>query len=163
MSIAEHLKLSFDLPDMIVNGYLADLTDEELLVRPTENANHIAWQLGHLIHGENFHMNQLAPDSMPPLPEGFSERHTKETAAQNESSDFLSKAEYLELMQQQRAGTLEVLGSLSDEQLMQPSPESMRYFGPTVGSVFSGEAVHWVMHAGQWAIIRRKLGKPPLF
>jgi len=22
---------------------------------------------------------------------------------------------------------------------------------------------HWLMHAGQWAVVRRKLGKPPLF
>lgn len=163
MSIAEHLKLSFELPDMIVRGYLEDLTDEDLLVRPVEKGNHIAWQLGHLIYGETFHINQLVPDSMPPLPEGFSEQHSKQTAASDDLQAFLPKAEYLELMQRQRAGTLAVLEGFSDEELMQPSPEPIRYFGPTVGSVFSGEAIHWTMHAGQWAIIRRKLGKPPLF
>ena len=22
---------------------------------------------------------------------------------------------------------------------------------------------HWLMHAGQWAVVRRQLGRPPLF
>ncbi len=66
-------------------------------------------------------------------------------------------------MTEQREGTLKLLAGLSDEELMQPSPETMRYFGPTVGTIFSGEAGHWLMHSGQWVIVRRKLGKDPLF
>lgn len=66
-------------------------------------------------------------------------------------------------MQEQRQGTLDVLEGLTDAELMRASPESVRYLGPTIGSVFAGESTHWMMHAGQWAVIRRKLGKPPLF
>jgi hypothetical protein len=29
--------------------------------------------------------------------------------------------------------------------------------------VFSMQGSHWMMHAGQWAVLRRKLGRPPLF
>ena len=100
---------------------------------------------------------------MPNLPEGFAERHSKDTAASDDPQDFLAQGEYLELMEQQREGTLRTLDAMSDEQLMAPSPESIRYFGPTVGAVFAGEATHWMMHAGQWAVVRRKLGRPPLF
>ena len=148
---------------MVVRMYLEDLTDEDLLVRPYDTMNHIAWQLGHLIAGENFHINQIVPNSMPALPEGFREQHSKETAGSNQRSLFRTKAEYLKFMDEQRAGTLHVLSGLSDEDLLKPSPESIRYFGQTVGTVFSGESAHWMMHAGQWAVIRRKLGKPPLF
>lgn len=163
MSIASHIASSLELPGFIVRSYLEDLTDGDLLVRPLENMNHIAWQLGHLIAGENFHINEVYPDSMPPLPEGFRDRHSKETAASEDRSLFLTKSEYLELMEQQRAGTLAVLKELSAEELLKPSPESIRYFGPTIGSVFAGESAHWMMHAGQWAVVRRKLGRPPLF
>ncbi|MGY8768411.1 MAG: DinB family protein [Pirellulales bacterium] len=163
MSIAVHIKASLDLPSMIVQGYLADLTDYQLFVRPQPQMNHIAWQLGHLIAGENFHINQVVPGSMPELPAGFAERHTIETAASDDQEAFYSKAEYVAEMQRQRTGTLTALAQLSDEQLLAPSPETINYFGPTVGSVFAGESTHWMMHAGQWAVIRRLLGKPPLY
>jgi hypothetical protein len=32
-----------------------------------------------------------------------------------------------------------------------------------VGALFSVEGSHWLMHAGQWAVIRRQLGRKPLF
>jgi len=163
MSIAAHIRASLQLPDMVVRSYLEDLTEDDLMVRPYENMNHIKWQLGHLISGENFHINQVCPNAMPPLPDGFADKHTKDTAASSEQSQFLVKSEYLRLMAEQRATTLSLLDGLRDEELAQPSPESIRYFGTTVGSVFAGESAHWKMHAGQWAVVRRKLGKPPLF
>lgn len=163
MSISAHIRSSLELPDMVVRMYLEDLTDDDLFVRPLDGMNHLAWQLGHLISGENFHVSQVCPGSMPPLPDGFSDRHTKETASEDDPSRFLTRQDYLQLMAEQRSGTLAALDSLTDEQLQQPSPESIRYFGPTVGSVFAGESAHWMMHAGQWAVVRRKLGKPPLF
>lgn len=163
MSIAEHIRISLELPQMIVERYLEDLSDAELLLRPGPGMNHIAWQLGHLITGENFHVNQIAQQEMPELPEGFAARHTDATALHDAAEDFYPKATYLEQMHRQRAGTLEVLASMDDDALMAESPEAIRYFGPTVGSVFSGEAIHWMMHAGQWAVVRRRLGRAPLF
>ena len=163
MSIAAHIESTLKLPSMVVRMYLQDLADKDLFVRPLANMNHIAWQLGHLISGENFHINQVCPNSMPPLPEGFAENHSRETASSDDPSTFLRKAEYLSLMTEQRNSMLSALNALSDEELAKPSPESISYFGPTVGSVFAGEAAHWMMHAGQWAVVRRKLGKPPLF
>ena len=163
MSIAEHIKSSLQLPTFVVNGYLEDLTDTDLLVRPTEKSNHINWQLGHLIQSEQFHTSQVCPDVVPELPAGFKERYTKETVSSDNPADFLSKAELVELMHKQREVTLNALSKLSDEELMQPAPESVSYLGPTVGCVFAGEATHWMMHAGQWSVIRRIIGKQPLF
>ena len=163
MSLAEHITAALQLPTTVVNMYLDDLTDAELLVRPAENMNHIAWQLGHLIQSEHMHVSEVAPDAMPALPEGFAERHTRETAASDEPADFLSKAEYIQLMHEQREASSKLLATLSDEQLSQPAPEKVNYLGPTVGCIFAGEATHWMMHAGQWAVIRRQLGKAPLF
>lgn len=163
MRVAEHIEVSLELPSRVVHMYLEDLTDADLLVRPYPEMNHIAWQLGHLISSEHSHVEQVVPGSMPELPVDFAARHTKETASSDVASDFLGKQEYLSLLEQQRRGTLAVLSELTDEQLAQPAPEAIHYFGPTVSSIFAGEAAHWMMHAGQWAVIRRKLGKPPLF
>ena len=83
---------------MIAKAYLEDLSDEELLLRPVEGANHIAWQLGHLISSEHNMVEMVCPGSMPPLPDGFADAYTKETAASDEGAAFLTKVEYLKLM-----------------------------------------------------------------
>lgn len=163
MSLAMCLKQSLELPEFVIRSYLEDLSDAELLIRPAPDMNHIAWQLGHLIASERDHVEAMFPGTMPKLPKDFADQHSRETSCSNAAQDFLLKHEYLELMRIQRCGTVSVLQELTDAQLMQEAPESLRYFGPTVACVFSGEASHWMMHAGQWAVVRRKLGRPPLF
>ncbi|MDC0934694.1 DinB family protein [Pirellulales bacterium] len=163
MSIAAHIKCELNLPASVIQGYLADLTDADLMRRPVPNANHIAWQLGHLIASEHSLNNMVCPDSMPALPEGFDEQHSKAAAASDDASAFCTKEEYLQAMEEQRAGTLALLDRLSDEELQMPAPEKIQQFGATVGAVIAGQSAHWMMHAGQWVIIRRQLGKEPLF
>ena len=36
-------------------------------------------------------------------------------------------------------------------------------YAATVGAMYSLQGSHWLMHAGQWAVVRRQLGRPPLF
>ena len=151
------------MPTFVVQTYIADLTDEELLLRPHENANHIAWQLGHLITWEHQLNNMVCPDSMPALPEGFAEKHSKETATNDDPAAFYSKQEYIQAMETQRAGTLALLDRLSDDELEQPAPEAIQKIGATVGAVIAGQSAHWMMHAGQWVIVRRQLGKEAAF
>src|SRR5678815_423200 len=64
----------------LVTWFLGDLQDADLLVRPSEGANHIAWQMGHLIVSEGQLAKQQVPEaSYPALPAGFAEQHSKET------------------------------------------------------------------------------------
>jgi hypothetical protein len=163
MSIATQIKHELNLPTFTVQSYLQDLSDKDLMRRPTENANHIAWQLGHLIAAEHNLNNMVCPESMPELPAGFAEQHNKETASSDDASDFCTKEEYTKAMEEQRAGTLALLDRLSDEELEKPAPEAIRKFGATVGAVIAGQSAHWMMHAGQWVIVRRQLGKEAIF
>ena len=163
MSIATQIKNELNLPTFTVQVYLEDLSDADLMRRPVDNANHIAWQLGHLIDAENKLNNMVCPDSMPALPEGFAEKHSNENASSDDPSQFCTKDEYLKAMEEQRAGTLALLDRLSDEELEQPAPESLQKFGATVGAIIAGQSAHWMMHAGQWVIVRRQLGKEAIF
>ena len=147
----------------LVVSYLEDLSDADLLVRAVPGANHIAWQLGHLIGAENMMLEAIRPGSMPKLPAGFREKHTKETAKSDNPKNFLTKDEYLALAKEQRSGTLKVLESMSEADFDAPVPEPLSHYLRNVGDIFSMQCTHWVMHAGQWALIRRKLGRPPLF
>lgn len=163
MSIATQIKHELNLPAFVVQGYLGDLTDEDLMRRPVPNANHIAWQLGHLITSEHNLNNMVCPDSMPALPEGFADKHNKDAAASDDAGAFCTKDEYLKLMEEQRAATLALLDKLSDEELEKAAPEDIQKFGATVGAVIAGQSGHWMMHAGQWVIVRRQLGKEAMF
>ncbi len=97
----------------LIDSYLNDLSDADLLARAIPNTNHIAWQLGHLIHGENAMVDAARPGCMPKLPEGFAKQHTTKTAASDNPADFLTKEEYLRLFKEQRAGTLALRQTIS--------------------------------------------------
>jgi hypothetical protein len=163
MNAHEAIKTSMQTPDMIWQAYLGDLEDADLFIRPTEGANHIAWQLGHLIVSEHGLIESVCPGTMPALPDGFAEQYTKDTSAGDDPAQFHTKNEYIRLATEQRAGTLAAMDALSAEDLDAPSPEHLSQLGPNVAAIFSMQPTHWTMHAGQWAVIRRKLGKPPLF
>lgn len=163
MSTKQAILYNLNMGDMICSGYLGDLTDAEIMLRTVPGINHIAWQLGHLIASENQMVEGACPGSMPPLPAGFTERHAKETSTSDDATKFLKKDEYLALAKQQRAATLAALEKASEDDLAKPAPEKHRSYAPTVADIFNMQGTHWVMHAGQWAVLRRKLGKPPLF
>ena len=164
MSVAKNIiKSSLDMSAFCVNSYLEDLSDEDLLKRPVDGANHIAWQLGHLITSEHGLINMVCPDSMPDLLDGFAACYTKETSTFNDASAFHEKDVYRAEMNKQRAGTLAALEKLSEPDLELPAPEQIREYSPTVGATFALQATHWMMHSGQWVIVRRILGRPALF
>ena len=163
MNAREAIKLSINGGQMITLEYLADLSDEEMLHRPHPSCNHIKWQVGHLISSEHQMIDAVCPGSMPALPDGFASRYTNETAMSDDPASFDSKADLRKLFDEQRSATLRALSSLTDSDLDDPAPEAMQEYAPTVGDVFSLQSGHWMMHAGQWAVIRRQLGRPPLF
>lgn len=160
MNARDALKLSIDMGKMISLGYLGDLNDAEVMKRPCEGCNHIIWQLGHLIAGEHQMVNKIAPGSMPDLPAGFADKYTKATSASDNPADFHTKAELLSIFEGIRAGTLAALAKLNDADFDQPTGVE---YAPTVGAMFELQGSHWLMHAGQWAVIRRQCGRPPLF
>jgi hypothetical protein len=160
MNPRDAIKLSIDMGDLVALGYLEDLTDAELFHRPAANANHINWQLGHLIASTNFHLSKAAPGSEKALPAGFAEKYSNETAASDDPKDFYTKDELLKVRGEQREAMLAALEKQSDADLDRPTDVE---YAPTAGALFSVEGSHWLMHAGQWAVIRRQLGRKPLF
>src|SRR5262249_40970452 len=73
----------------LVTWFLGDLSDADLVVRPSPGANHIAWQMGHLIQSERHLIgSNVAASRYPDLPAGFAERHTKDGQARESPADF---------------------------------------------------------------------------
>ena len=162
MNARDVIRTSIETADMISKTYLEDLTDEEMMHRPHEKCNHIKWQLGHLIAADNTMVNGCCPGAMPELPAGFAEQYAKETCTSDDAGDFHSKAELMELWGSQREAAFAQLAQLSDEDLNTESPEEMQSYAPNFSAVFGMLGLHWTMHSGQWAVIRRQLGREPV-
>jgi hypothetical protein len=148
--------------DMVVRAYIGDLSDADLLVRSVPRANHIAWQLGHMIAGTAEMLGQLGHSGLT-LPAGFAEGYTSETSAVDDPARFAAKAQYAALLDQAKAAILAAIDATPDDALDLPGPESMREYAPTIAAALMVQGTHWLMHAGQFVPIRRKLGRPPLF
>ncbi len=160
MHINEVLAATLDTSSMVLASYFQDMTDAELMARPGEGCNHLAWQLGHLISSEAMLLGMVAPGAAPELPEGFAERHAKDKTGDDDASHFCSKQEYLDLVEKVHTASKAALEKVTEADLDQPAPENLRSMFPTMGHVWVLLATHPLMHAGQFVPVRRKLGKP---
>ena len=159
MDTREAITSTIQMGDMVSKAYLGDLSDEDLMRRPHAECNHINWQIGHLIASDHQMVSNCYSGSLPELPEGFVDKYSKENSANNDPGGFATKEELMSLMDSQHAAILEKLKTLSDDDLDIASPEEMRGYAPTVGSVFNLIGAHWLMHCGQWVIVRREVGR----
>ncbi|GAC1463837.1 MAG: DinB family protein [Isosphaeraceae bacterium] len=162
MQVKDAILTTLAMSERVQDRYLADLSDADLLVRPVEGQNHIAWQLGHLILSEHRMLEGIKPGSSPALPDHFEEAHGRdeESTRADDPGRFLPKEKYLELFQAQRAATKSVLAAMSDTDLDAPAPESLRQMVPTAGATLVLIGTHTLMHVGQFVSVRRKLKKP---
>lgn len=146
--------------DMVVQMYLKDVPDSAWIKRPHPGCNHLNWQVGHLIVSEHQMIEGSVPGSMPPLPEGMVEMYSKEKSVVDDPAHFASPQTLKDQMLAQRNGTLAALKNLSEATLEQPAAEKIRSYCPQVADAFMMQSTHWLMHSGQWVILRREFGLP---
>jgi hypothetical protein len=160
----EVIKASLAGTQHFLKWFVEDFTDADLLVRPVPGANHAAWQIGNVIAGDIFLVKDQFPETpFPELPEGFLEKHGGQGSKDEGPDGFLTKAEYIALFDKVRATTIAALDSLTDADLDRPTSGKMAEFAPTIGRLYLAASDHTLMHAGQFSVIRRFLGKPVLF
>lgn len=162
MNAKDAIRSAGHFSSMVLTSYVSDLEDADLMRRPGEGCNHLAWQLGHLISSEVQLLESVAPGKAAQLPDGFAEAHSKETCEIDDASAFRSKQEYLDLMTKVRESTLAALDGYPDADLDNAAPEQFVEFCPTMGDMFTLIMTHQMMHAGQFVIVRRQLDKPIL-
>ena len=156
MQTSEAIKIGLDTAQMVVMAYLGDLSDADLFKRPHPQCNHINWQVGHLIASEH-EMASMVATGLPSLPAGFAEKYSKETGMHDDPSRFCTKDELMALYTSTRQSVLAALAKTSDADWEKPTGVS---YAPTVASLFTMIGGHWLMHCGQWVIVRRQLSKP---
>jgi hypothetical protein len=164
MNGKETIKAALEATRSTLNWFVSDLSDADLFVRPVPAANHIAWQIGNVIVGDRWLVTSQLPDAAyPELPAGFMETHGPDGTKKNGPDGFLTKAEYLSLFNAVRSATIATVGGFSDVDLDRPATGKVAAFAPTLGHVLLLVSNHTLMHAGQFSVVRRLLGKPVLF
>src|SRR5262249_24573095 len=121
--------------------------------------NNIAWQLGHLIAAET-QIGGMLKIPYPELAESLAGLEKTATNKTRPDGGKLSKDDYLRWFTKVRGATIVGLGKLSDTDLDQPNPGGMQQIAPTIGTLFVLVGNHTMMHAGQFSVLRRALGKP---
>lgn len=139
--------------------HLADFSDADMLVRPVPNANHAAWQVGHLAILEVVLCGMYVPEKAPKLPEGAKQTYGKEGASSDDASRFYTKEEGLKVLGNAHAILVDWVKTLNEADLEKPAPEAFRGWVATLGELLLGVLGHTTMHIGQIQVIRRKLGK----
>src|SRR3954463_15220162 len=98
----------------MLEWYVSDLSDADLLVRPVPAANHIAWQLTHLIHSEGQLGGAIPGAAYPTMPGSFLQLAKPEASASSDAKGYLGRQHYLDLFRAVRAATVEAVKDLSD-------------------------------------------------
>ena len=162
MNTKDAIRSSANLSSMVLKTYISDLQDADIMRRPGKGCNHPAWQLGHLIASEVQLLDSVVPGHGIELPDGFADAHSKDNCNNDDPAGFHGKVAYVELFDKVRAASLAALDDYAESDLDNPAPEHFRKFCPTMGDMFTLIATHPMMHAGQFVIVRRQLGKPIL-
>jgi hypothetical protein len=163
MTGTKAIQTALEATQFLLSRPLADLSDADLLVRPVPGANHIAWQIGHLITAEiGLVTSQIPEAKFPELPAGFKEAHAMDQAGAD-AGTFLTKDEYVDLFNKTRAATIAAVAKLTDADLDKPTSGKMSAMAPTLGAWLLLVSNHTLMHGSQFSVVRRKLGKPVLF
>jgi hypothetical protein len=164
MNGREAIKAALETTRDSLKWFVSDFTDADLLVRPVPGANHAAWQIGNVIGGDIYLVKTELPHAAyPELPSGFMDQHGSKGAKDDGPKGFLKKDDYLKLFDEVRAATIAAVMKLTDADLDRPTTGAMKAYAPTLGVLLLMAANHTLMHAGQFSVIRRKLGKPVLF
>jgi hypothetical protein len=144
--------------------FLGDLSDADLTVRPVPSANHIAWQMAHLIAAEKMLLEgQLPGVKYPEIPAGIAALGSERTGKVNPPGGYATKAQYMDAFNKMREASIAAVEKITDADLDRPTTNMMAKFAPTLGALLILVANHTLMHGGQFTVIRRALNKPVVF
>jgi uncharacterized damage-inducible protein DinB len=143
----------------MLDRFIADLSPEEYLYRPTAKANCAAWTVGHLILTDRRAAGRFGAQ-LPALPEGFEQRFARDEHAPA-AMEYGDVSGLRALFNETRGLFIEAVRRATPEVLATPL-ENVHPRFKTLGEMALFMSIHTSMHSGQITLIRRCLGRPPL-
>jgi hypothetical protein len=144
----------------MIDMFLKDFSDADMLFRPAKSANHATWQIGHLANSTRNMVKACDPNVVFDFEDDA--RFGKSKATIDDAAAFPTKAELIGRLDHAMETAAAWAAKLTDADLAKPTPERMQAFAPTFGNVAILLASHPMMHIGQFSVSRRALGKPHL-
>ena len=164
MTAKELLLHQLNASKSMVSGLLADMQDAPLTFPTSNGGNHPTWIAGHLVYSESNLIHHMLHGETNPLID-WKPLFGSGSQPSDEPGLYPPLAELLSQWDKVREHTLQVLESLTDDDLARPAasppPGREEFFG-TFGKVFSMVATHPLMHFGQVADARRSAGREKL-
>lgn len=163
MKTTEFIKTSLEMSQGWIMGMIEDMKDAPVTAPTPNGGNHPLWVLGHLAYSEGNLIEGFVKGKENPLAD-WKELFGQGSQPVADASKYPSFDELLAKFQEVRANTLNVLDSLSDDDLDKPShaPEEVKQFFGNVAQCFAVVSMHFTFHGGQVADARRAAGRPPL-
>ena len=136
--------------------------DDAYLKVPCEGGNHPLWIVGHLAATDDAFQTMLA-GSTSTLSESWGKLFGMGSKPVCDAAAYPSRDEIVAALEPTRSSLKSWLGSLSDEQLLEPIEGDLGQFAKNHATLMATIAWHEGLHAGQLGVVRRSLGMPPLF
>jgi hypothetical protein len=164
MNTVEFIRTALDRSAGATLALIDDMKDQPLTFPTPKGGNHPLWVLGHLAHTEGEVIQHFMLGRPNPVErwKGLFGRGSEPSA---EADRYPAFDEVKRAFQDLRAETLQVLGTLTDADLDQPSkgcPPELRQFVGTYGQCFLIVVLNTMAHRGQVADARRAAGRKPL-
>ena len=159
-----------------VRGVLRDLTIEQILYRPSDESNSIAWLLWHLTRVQDHHLSDLlgqpqawvsqgwhARFNLPPEPLNTGTGHTPEQVAALRPPDVQTLQDYHDAVYERTKEYLETVTSADlDVELDEPQYQPLPTLGVRLVSIINDNTQHVGQAAYLKGVIRGKGWAPPI-
>lgn len=164
MKTVDFIRMGLDRSARATLALIEDMKEQPLTFPTPKGGNHPLWVLGHLAHTEGELIQRVMLGQANPVGhwEGLFGRGSEPSA---DPTRYPALDEIKKAFQDLRAETLEVLSTLTDADLDQPSkgcPPELREFVGTYGQCFLITILNTMTHRGQVADARRAAGRKPL-
>ncbi len=163
MNAVQFIRLSLESSKQWLMAIFDGIKDAPLTQPTPRGGNHPLWNLGHLAYSEAHIVSQFILGEQNPLLR-WKELFGAGSEPVADASRYPSVDEVLREFERVRAGTLQVLSSLTDADLDRPSkaPADRQQMFGTIGQCLSAVSLHSAFHTGQIADARRAAGRKPV-
>jgi hypothetical protein len=157
-----HLVRQLDMPFRMINALAEDFTDEQAR-ESVGGQKPLVWYLAHSVITKT-HLLKLYGGAGDSLSKEFIERYGRGSDGSADFSDAPPKAEFLEHLAAVHERAKSLVASLAPEDMERKAEGEIAHpVFKKLGSALTLIASHDAYHAGQIAVLRRSMGKDPIF
>lgn len=158
-----HLSRQLDLPYQMICKLADDFTDEQAKQR-VGDSKPLVWFLAHVIITRNYFLTLYGGGGDEAVDAAFVARFGRGSDGAADMTDSPSKGELLAIFERITERARALVATLAPEDLDREAEGDVRHpLFKTLGTAITLVTAHDGYHAGQIGVLRRSMGKDPLF